>query len=274
MVTNIADLTGVRAKLKRAKEHQSVLEAEVDIWGKQQANVRRFKIRCDGLWHIVTCEPLPQPDIRFSIIAGDLIHNLRSALDHLVYQLVLREGQQPSHWNEFPIYESKQRFLEEVKVRKSRPECSFLYGITVDGDAWTIIEKAQPYTSPNPRTDILGIIGRLSILDKHRTLCVQIPFVGDIRKAISWNPDAILLEERIGALTLSLEKPTEVVRYRFADQPNPNMHVQGRLTINPTFGEGDIEGSCQFGIGFFNKLINSVASIVDEVSKLPRVINT
>jgi hypothetical protein len=273
MTTNIADLAGVRAKLRRAKEHKGTLKTEFDIWAKQQADAHVFHIRRDGSWYIAMTESLKQPDIRFAVIAGDIVHNLRSALDHLVWQLVLRDGHEPSRWNEFPMCKSEELFFKKVKFRKSKPEVGVLYGITVDGDAWTIIEKAQPYVRPPNTESLIGVIGRLSIWDKHRTLYIQRTFVEDIRGAIGWNPEAILLEERISTSDLSFEKPTEVVRYRFADQPSPNVHVKGDLPIIPTFGEGEIKGGYQLSIGMFDKLITKVTKIVDEVSNLPRVID-
>ena len=272
MAAGIADLTGIRAKLRRAKEHQNTLKTEFSIWVEQHANTRRFQIRRDSSWYVVTGEPFPQLDIRFCIIAGDLVHNLRSALDHLVWQLVIRDGQEPSRRNEFPICYSQKRFRDDVKFRKNKPKLSVLYGIMVDGDAWTIIEKAQPYVSLLPEENLIGLIGRLSSLDKHRTLYVQMPMVGDIKDAISWSPEAILLEERIGVQALSFEHPTEVVRYRFADNPYPNVQVKGGLPISPTIGEGTEEGY-QLDIPMFNNLIGAVTAIVDEVSKLPRVID-
>lgn len=273
MTKAVATLNGVRAKLRRAEEHQRNLETEFDSWAKKQSDVLGFNIRRDGPWYVIAVKPMPQPDIRFCCIAGDIVHNLRSALDHLVWQLVLRDGQEPSDRNQFPIYTSKEKFLNEVKFRKSSPERSVLYGITIDGDAWTIIEKAQPYISVKPTANNIALIGRISNLDKHRTLCVHIPIVMNTRDAFGWSADAVLLETRMGATALSFEKPTEIVRFRFADQPHPNVHVKGGLAVSPTFGEGPIKGGYQLSIGTFSELTSSVTAVVDEVSKLPRVID-
>jgi hypothetical protein len=69
-----------------------------------------------------------------------------------------------------------------------------LHGITVKGDAWAIIEAAQPYNCVPVEHSPIGIIKRLSNMDKHRTLQIYMPMVGQISEAISWNPNAILLE--------------------------------------------------------------------------------
>ncbi len=274
MTVSVADLTGIRAKLKRAKEHHSTLITEWNIWCKHQANLRFCYVRRDGPWYVVMVQPFPQPNIRFSIIAGDIIHNLRCALDHLIWQLVLRDGHKPSRRNEFPIYESEERFRDE-KFRKKKPQLGVLYGITVDGDAWTIIERSQPYQCVPLISSYINAIGHLSNFDKHRTLYSQIPFIGfeAVRKAVGWSSEAILLDYRIGARDLSLENETEVVRYRFADHPDPKMHMKGKFTIDPTFGEGEVKGGRQVGMGFFGNLIDWATMIVDEISRLPRVID-
>ena len=148
----VADLSGVRLKLGRPEEHLSTLKTEVDARTEQHSDRSLIDVRRDGDWHVVEIEPPPSIPRRWALIGGDLIHNLRSVLDHLVWQLVLRDGQQPSRWNEFPIIDSEQRFLQEVKFRKRNPDRSPLQGIRVDGDAWAIIEAAQPYKRPKPHT--------------------------------------------------------------------------------------------------------------------------
>lgn len=271
MTAGIADLTGVRAKLWGAKENHSRLKTHFAAWVEQHANTRRFHIRRDGSWYIVTCEPFHQLDIRLPIIAGDIIHNLRSTFDHIIWQLVLRDGQEPGDWSVFPIYESKTVFLQEVKFRKNRRKPSALNGITVDGDAWTIIEETQPYHIPIPEGTHLALIRRFSNIDKHRTLFNYMPVVGDIREAIGWVDDAVLLEESLGVETLSLKEPAEVVRFRFADEPYPNVHVKGGLSISPLIGESKVDGYV-VDVSMFNTFINTVTAVVDTINKLPRVV--
>ena len=42
-------------------------------------------------------------DVEWSLILGDLLHNLRSALDHLAWQLVVDGGGTPSQDTNFPV---------------------------------------------------------------------------------------------------------------------------------------------------------------------------
>lgn len=273
MEKHSADLRSVKAKLRRAKEHCGTLKSEFRIWGEQQSDPGRYYIRRDGAWYVLIGSPLPLiPDTRLAAIAGDIFHNLRSALDHMVWQLVLRDGHEPSRENQFPIYESKDSFLNEVKFRKKNPQLSVLYGIVVDGDAWTIIERAQPYNG----NILLTVVKRFSNMDKHKTLCTQLsfPHPDDIAKVVGWNPDAVLLEQRFSWQPLSCEKTTELARYRFSDQPNPNMYVKAGLPAEPTFGEGPIKSGYQISIGGINTIIDTVKTLVNQISKLPRVIDS
>lgn len=265
MSTGIADLTGVRAKLRRAKEHFGTLESEIKDWGKQQTYTRKFHIRRDGPWYVVTADPFPIPDIRLCVIAGDVLFNVRSALDHLVWQLVLRDGNEPAENNQFPICDEPEIFSSEIKGRKR------LDGIVVDGDAWAIIVGAQPYPG-SPFSPNLTVLRRLSNMDKHRTLFAQLPIASaqNIAGAIGWSPNAILLEQRFSGSSLSLEQVTELVRYRFTDQPDPNVHVKAGLPVDPCFGEV-VKDGWQVSPAMFNTFINIVSGIVDKVGKLPRV---
>ena len=106
------------------------------------------------------------------------------------------------------------------------------------------------------------------------TILAFLPFGQEIRNAIGWNPDAILIEERIGPQILSFKEPTEIVRYRFSDTPHPNMYVKGHFSIVPTFGDGIKKGGHAISIEAIRQsLIREVTAIINDISRLPRVIN-
>lgn len=56
----------------------------------------------------------PNAPISWSVIFGEILYNLRSALDHLVWQLVLANGQTPGRHNAFPITNDAQGW-EKIK---------------------------------------------------------------------------------------------------------------------------------------------------------------
>lgn len=72
-------------KLGRAREHLESLEKEGQRWF--YGNHYRFRVERDGEYAnlmVSGCEPGVDP---FSVLMGDCLHNLRSALDALAYEL-------------------------------------------------------------------------------------------------------------------------------------------------------------------------------------------
>ncbi len=45
-------------------------------------------------------QPIPH---HLSLVIGDIVHNLRSAFDHLAYQAVIAGGDTPTTNTEFPV---------------------------------------------------------------------------------------------------------------------------------------------------------------------------
>ena len=79
----------IRVKVERAKEHIRDLEAEVRsflskspyvVGAKRDPQTRKL------IYYVANVSETP---IKIAPIAGDVIQNLRSALDHLAYQLVI-----------------------------------------------------------------------------------------------------------------------------------------------------------------------------------------
>lgn len=77
----------------------------------------------------------PRTPIEWSVKFGEILYNLRSVLDHLVSQLLLANGQEPSRRNDYPIVKDE----SEWSRNKDR-----LKGVTPRVE--TIVERLQPYT--------------------------------------------------------------------------------------------------------------------------------
>jgi hypothetical protein len=103
------------------------------------------------------------------LMAGDIIHSLRSALDHLAFNLVQAGGEIPDTKTCFPIAETRGKY-ESSKAGKVR-------GMTVAAKA--AIDDLRPYGGGN---EPLWRIHHLDIVDKHRELMVvadQYLFTGE-----------------------------------------------------------------------------------------------
>lgn len=152
-----ASLKGPRLKLQRAKHHlDDLVEAikrfyETDpydgvIQDNPETQRREFTV--------TRADPLPD---ELAVICGDAVHNLRSALDHLVWQLIIANGGKPNQNAAFPIWGS------ESKFKSSRPG----YAKGVSKQALDLLYGLKPYKGGS---DALWRIHQLDIVDKHRLL--------------------------------------------------------------------------------------------------------
>jgi hypothetical protein len=75
--------------------------------------------------HVLTFKGTTDIPTRWSLIVGDYVSNARSSLDHLVWQLVLANGQTPDRNHSFPVLKTHAGWLRNVEQRpesaRSRP---------------------------------------------------------------------------------------------------------------------------------------------------------
>ncbi|MGO8905512.1 MAG: hypothetical protein ACLQMH_07815 [Solirubrobacteraceae bacterium] len=131
-------LLGCRLKLKEAWLHRQTLGAEI----------KNFLDRDD-----------PEPPLHLGVIVGDILHNLRCVLDHLVWQLVELNGRKPGEHNQFPIFDTPKAYKEKAG--------RYLRGVASEHK--TLIETFQPYhLDGDPAYHNLAVLRDLSNIDKHR----------------------------------------------------------------------------------------------------------
>lgn len=147
----------ISVKTERANEHLHNLDSEIatfiasepyKVAAKRDPQTRKI------IYFVNSVEPMPA---RIAAIVGDIIQNLRSALDHLAYQLVLVNGGVPTKTTAFPIFDT----LEKYNVAK----IGMVKGMSAA--AKDAIDAAKPYQSGNLT---LWQIYRLNNIDKHRQL--------------------------------------------------------------------------------------------------------
>lgn len=156
----------VRVKIERAKKNLSDMEAEIRANRDKHSQVvirdDYTKVSC-GFSQMSSYPPIRKvPRLPASAIAtaGDVVHNLRSALDHLAYQLTMvgTPSVEPSRRIEFPIAKDATTYESEKarKVQGMRPE------------AIEAIDRLQPYKG-GCNGDILWRLHELDNINKHRT---------------------------------------------------------------------------------------------------------
>jgi hypothetical protein len=155
-------LITIRVKIKRAKKHLAELEEAAGSYRDAYSQVPLPN------QSIGTSGGVPQfirlPIIHFDMlaIAGDVLHNLRSSLDHVVYNLALIANPNASEdilrKVEFPIGESLEKY-ETLRRRK-------IEGV-IEPRTIKFIDGLKPYKGGN---DVLWKLHETNNIDKHRNL--------------------------------------------------------------------------------------------------------
>ncbi len=148
-------LDGPRLKLERANKHLHELGEALTTFGELQADrvrIQRYSKERRIEWFI---EDPEEPPETLGPIVGDALYDMRSALDHLAYQLVLASGKKPSRESMFPVCGTAHQFACDSVTK--------LRGASIAVIA--AVEKAQPY---HPFNRFLGMLNRLANVDKHQ----------------------------------------------------------------------------------------------------------
>src|ERR1700686_745705 len=95
-------LDGCYAKLERAKENVRNLNAEIETF--LGADPKPYQVvgehKGNGLKYAFVVRGNPTMPLRFTVLAGEVVHHLRSILDHLICALVVRNSQTPTRNNQ------------------------------------------------------------------------------------------------------------------------------------------------------------------------------
>src|SRR5258707_1742458 len=109
------DLISVQAKVDHSAKHFQTLEDKVFTW--QDGNFCSIEAERNREFteHSLIYRCTQEPDLLdWSLVFGDCIHNLRCALDHLVYAIAAHESKKspPPRWNQlaFPILYANTKF--------------------------------------------------------------------------------------------------------------------------------------------------------------------
>jgi len=152
----------VVGKIDRARHHLNALESEVRTFIESKPYEIRHEVNTDSKEKMVVFHPTRSIPSSLPYILGDLVHNLRSSLDHAVYELTLRHRGAPVKGSEFPVFVDRDNFQRNAP----RKICGLRERTR------TIIEQLQPYNLRKEGTteSILWWLHQLSIIDKHRTI--------------------------------------------------------------------------------------------------------
>lgn len=251
MLSLMARIDGVRLKIERAKKHIRDLDSEIRIFIESKPYTIGTKphpvaqIRYTTLF-VDSVKTVPDP---ISLIIGDAVHNLRSALDHLAWQLVEAGGGIPNRDTYFPVCQGSQgaqqyaTAIGKGEIQKMRP------------GAEKVLSSVQPYVTGD---NTLWIIHELDRIDKHRLL---IAVASSMDK---WGVDVLkgqtmwFNENRFFPL-VSGNEIVNIPTSTYNSQP----HEDFKLGIDVAFGKPEIvEG--QLVLFTLNQLANFVDALVSK----------
>ena len=212
------ELADCMLKIGRAEVHAKTVNDEILDWEQAEPYILSNNVDSQGYRYSVKVSfNLPYRD-RWSLIVGDCIHNLRCALDQLVYAIAVREsGIDPpldERLLQFPITDSPGTFANEGRRIKSLSQ-------TVR----TSIERVQPYNRPDRfLPPLLSLIQYFDNRDKHKLLNVAIskqqvgegevdlPFVHRIRNITTNQGDIV---DGAEIVTFTVDPPYLDVKYKY-----------------------------------------------------------
>jgi hypothetical protein len=147
-------LAGPKLKVERAKCHILDLENTLQVF--REGNPYELVHNVDpqtgeNVYRILIKQSLPS---KLSAILGDIVHNLRAALDHLISDLIRANGREPDGGSGFPITQ-RAKNLKPGRITK-------ISGVSAKTERFIL--RLKPYETGSPA---LWKLHMLDVLDKH-----------------------------------------------------------------------------------------------------------
>ncbi len=222
-------LHAIGIKLQRADENCEHLNRIIaDFVASQRANYRITKhLEAEGAHYSFKISgQITVPHI-IPILIGEVIHHLRSCFDHLVWALVIQNGEKPHSRLQFPTAKTKEDFDKAVAQ-------GYIRGVS--RDAADFIGRMQPYLVPDPKNHLLSIIHDLDVVDKHRVILTAAAG-GAMGETLTLTGSAG------GVIDIELGPPTFV---RLGDTEREFFYVN--LSPNQSQFDADLDAIIQIGL--------------------------
>jgi hypothetical protein len=233
----MSGLDEILTKFERAHEHLNILNKEIErfIKGKPCGHTSKREPKGECEYDvIVRVQIKTPPPIRLSVIIGEILYHIRSALDHLVYQLTLANGvtdEKILDSCEFPIFDKPTKFTLTRKSGERDPKSGLYKMRGVDAMAQAIIEGLQPYHSgANITTHPLWVLHQLCNIDKHRRLCLIQNPIGSVELV---NNSTFIVTDMKESICHPLKDDTEILRFRIRTLSNFQGEVKVRQKVPP-----------------------------------------
>lgn len=235
MVTQDHPLAGIWSKIERANETINNLNSEINALINGDDYKIVSKLNDDATECIVSAFG-PDPPLRLSVLVGEIVHQFRSSLDHLIWALVIENKNNPTHFHQYPICDTPEKF--EYAIEKGNLE-------GISGSAKKIVESRQPYKkTKNIEKNFLYTLRELNNIDKHRLLIIFTTSMAKAQKLGIGSNTPKKGEKRNNVeithiiypngIKRPTENGTEILRFRFA-KPEPYFKSEGKPIFRVVF---------------------------------------
>lgn len=214
-------------KVARANQHIMDLQSTIKRFREDEPYVIEGHRNPKTGKHILVLTPRHKIPDDIPLILGDAVHNLRSALDHVVYAFVPR----PTTRTQFPIYETDRRFEEVVaqgKIADARHE---------------VLAHIRACRTDRGAHDLLLALHDLDIHDKHHLIVtvfglVNLPYM--FFEPLDSTKDARMLTG--GDEQFSLHYQQKIIDIPTDTPGQITMQEDAERTVEVLLGEGRLEG--------------------------------
>jgi hypothetical protein len=246
----MASLNSPSAKFNRADQHFDTLNRELS----GLSDIKSYGITKDidsrtgeQIYRFGKVPPMPDG---LDLLIGEILYNFRCSLDHLIWQLVLSEGNNPTTRNEFPIFNN----APEYEANKG----SRLKGVS---DAVvTIVDSLQPCNSTGV-DDYWWWLWYLQVLsntDKHRHLLVT-------RRSLSKRVRVSGSDPKLTGVTgIYLAVPVEDGAVFFRTKANVDMEVNPKINVVFSNASSDIRKDLPI-LNIFSLIKGSVVEVFNRL---------
>lgn len=249
------------AKASHAERHLKALHEQVSKYLAGKPFEVEGRVDAETAAYVATLSIREPPPLLWSLMAGDVVANLRAALDHAVCRLVEMEGGEVTNSHAFPILDAPPR-----PNQRKRQWDDTIRG--VGEDAERIIEMAQPFSgSPDEvRHTVMHSLRELSNEDKHRVLLARyttIPGKSDIPIRVGSCRDIEPIEQVELYANRPLQDGDEIIRAKVKiTGPSPEARVGGDLPFDAGFGASMVR------LSGFSQMRDAVCAVLLELSRL------
>jgi hypothetical protein len=224
-------LVSAGLKLARAEVHLKALEAASRRYIETDPRPLQFQHQDEldehGLpWRVTRWKVREMPPPRLGLIAGDAVHNMRCALDHLMAGLCRLNGWRGPRTPDFPIHASS--------PDRERGRQSWTKTLRPLSEAHrTAIRDLQPYRNPGVQSKRLIALSTLDNTDKHEIVSAGAIAVGEPEHPLVVGESVPVLWRRGIA-----EDGAEVMRFMLPR--HRAVSVQSFITVGLVFGDKEV----------------------------------